>query len=52
MIIIDSGAYSLIPLPTCETISAFFPIKSSLLIPGCLGKPEVTTTTSEPAISA
>ncbi len=35
-----------------EIISAFLPIRSSRLMPGCLGNPEVTTTTSEPAISS
>ena len=32
------------------TIPAFVEIRSSLLIPGFLGRPEVITTTSDPAV--
>jgi hypothetical protein len=37
---------------TARTIPAFFASRSSRLIPGWRARPEVTTTMSDPAVSA
>ena len=52
MMINASGEY-LITFPTTSlTIFAFVPIRSSRVMPGFLGIPEVTTTTSEFAVAS
>ena len=45
------GAYFFIPLPTSDITFKLIDNKSSLLIPGFLGTPAVTITTSEPLIA-
>ena len=45
------GAFCLTPSATCLIIFKFIPSKSSLLIPGFLGKPAVIIITSESLIS-
>ena len=51
MIIIQLGEYFIIFSVTEVTIFALVPIRSSLDIPGFLGKPDVITTTSELLVS-
>jgi malate dehydrogenase len=47
----ESGACSRMPDPTWEMMSAFTPTRSSRDMPGLRGNPDVTTTTSAPAMS-
>ena len=51
MIRIAFGEYLRTFSTTLLTIPALTPISSSLVIPGFLGRPEVTTTTSELAVA-
>ncbi len=46
------GQLVLIAAPTSPTILVLMPIRSSRLIPGFLGTPAVTITTSAPLMSA
>jgi hypothetical protein len=48
---IESGACCLIFSLTLLTILTLVSIRSSRLMPGLRGRPAVTTTTSEPAMS-
>jgi hypothetical protein len=52
MIRIASGECFAASLTTARTIPAFFASRSSRLIPGCRARPDVTTTMSDPAVSA
>jgi hypothetical protein len=50
-ITIASGLVATTSRVTDPTIRSFVVTRSSRLIPGCRGKPAVTTTTAEPAVS-
>ena len=52
MIKIASGECEMACWTTLRTMPAFFASRSSRLIPGCRARPDVTTTMSEPAVSA
>jgi len=47
-----SGAYCLMPWPTASITLRLMPMRSSRLMPGFLGTPAVTITTSAPSIAA
>ncbi len=52
MIRIASGEAAAAALTTLDTMPALVATRSSRLMPGLRGMPEVTTTMSEPAVSA
>ena len=47
-----SGAYFLMPEPTCSITLRLMPSRSSRLMPGLRGTPAVTMQTSAPAIAS
>ena len=47
-----SGAYFLMPAPTCSITLRLMPSRSSRLMPGLRGTPAVTMQTSAPSIAS